>query len=46
MTNELRSSATTTRPEDFQPSFVSSMAILESLLQAQRVQLETLNSYQ
>jgi len=46
MTNEIHSGTATTRPEDFLPAFVSSMAILESLLQAQRVQLEALNSCQ
>ncbi len=46
MTNEIPSSAAPTRADGFQPAFVSSMAIVESLMQAQRVQLEALNSCQ
>jgi hypothetical protein len=46
MSNEIRGSAAPTRPDDFQPALASSMAVLESLMEAQRVQLEVLNSCQ
>jgi len=46
MTHAIRSSTLPTRPDEFQLAFVSSAAIFESLMQARRVQLEALNSWQ
>ena len=46
MANAISSSTVPTRPADFQPAFVPSMAVFEGLMQAQRVQLEALNSWQ
>jgi hypothetical protein len=43
MANAIHSSTTPTCPADFQPAFASA---IESLMQAQRVQLEALNSWQ